>query len=67
MGWEWGSLGLLEASAGVLYPSLMGPNPSSVVPRTSAEATISVNQAFLWAARLRAHDPEMSPIIIPIF
>lgn len=41
------ALELLEAAAGV--PSLMGPNPSSVVPRTSAEATVSVSQACLWA------------------
>lgn len=68
MGWGWGCLRLLEASAGGLHPSLMGPNPSSVAPRTSAGSTVSVNQAFLWAARLRALEAlDISPVTIPIF
>lgn len=54
MGCGQGSLGLLEAPAGLgLHPSLMGPNPSSVASRTLAQPTVSINQGFLWAARLR--------------
>ena len=56
------SLGLLlEAYAGVPCSSLMGPNPSSVASRTSAEPR--VNQGFLWAAQAL----ETSPFIPPMF